>query len=83
MKLQGLGIVPVFWLVSKFLSIIYPEVIVTSFLYSVSYRAHNSAIVAVFVSGVSVAQDRGRHKAVIHHTATSKQVWWCASSLFP
>ena len=30
-------------------SIIYPEAIVTSFLYSVSHRVHAGAIVAVFV----------------------------------
>ena len=53
-------------------SIIYPEVIVGSFLYLVSYRAHGGAIVAVFVSGLSVAQDRGRHKTVMHRTETSK-----------
>ena len=30
-------------------SILYPEAIVTSFLYSVSYHAHGRAIVAVFL----------------------------------
>ena len=43
-----------------------------SFLYSVSYRAHCGAIMAVFVSGLSMAQDRGRHKAVMHRKTTSK-----------
>ena len=33
---------------------LYPEVLATSFLYSVSYRAHSGAIVAVFVSGLSM-----------------------------
>ena len=35
-------------------TIIYPEAIVTSSLYSVGYRAHCGAIVAVFVSGLSM-----------------------------
>ena len=35
-------------------AIIYPEVIVASSLYSGSYRAHGGAIVAVFVSGLSM-----------------------------
>ena len=43
-----------------------------SFLYSVSYRAHCGAIMAVFVSGLSMAQDRGRHTAVMHRKTTSK-----------
>ena len=38
----------------------------TSFLYLVSYRAHCGAIVAVFISGPKHAQDRGRHKTVMH-----------------
>ena len=33
---------------------VYPEAIVTSSLYSVSYRAHGGAIVAVFISGLSM-----------------------------
>ena len=56
-------------------AVIYPEIILASFLYSVSYRAHGGAIMAVFVSGLGVAQDRGRHKAVMHCTATCKQFW--------
>ena len=56
-------------------SVIYLEVIGASFLYSVSHRAHGGAIVAVFVSGLSVAEDRGRQKAVMHRTTTFKQVW--------
>ena len=68
-----MGIVPVFCIVPKFLlRSLYPEAIVASFLYSVSYRAHGGAIVAVFVSGLSVAQDRGRQKTVLHCTATSR-----------
>ena len=35
-------------------AIIYREAIMTSSLYSVSYRAHGGAIVAVFVSGLSM-----------------------------
>ena len=42
----------------------------TSFLYLVSYRAHCGAIVAVFISGPKHAQDRGRHKTVMHRKAT-------------
>ena len=41
----------------------------TSFLYLVSYRAHCGAIVAVFISGPKHAQDRGRHKTVMHRKA--------------
>ena len=41
-------------------------------IFSVSYRAPRGATLAVFVSGLRVAQHRGRHKAVIHRTATSK-----------
>ena len=59
-----MGIVPVFCIVPKCLfRSLYHEAILTSFLYSVTYCAHAGAIVAVFVSGLSVAQDRGRHKA--------------------
>ena len=59
-----MGILPVFCIVPKSLfRSLYPEAIVTSFLYSVSYHAHGGAMVAVFVSGLSVADDRGRHKA--------------------
>ena len=39
---------PVFSFVPS-VSIIYPEAIMTSFLYLVSYRAHSGAILAVFV----------------------------------
>ena len=53
---------PCFHLCLVFRSL-YPEAIVISFLYSLSYRAHRGAIVSVFVSGLSVAQDRSRHKA--------------------
>ena len=35
-------------------AVIYPQAIVASFLYSVGYRAHGGAIVAVFVSGLSM-----------------------------
>ena len=35
-------------------AVIYPEAIVAAFLYSVGYRAHGGAIVAVFVSGLSM-----------------------------
>ena len=42
----------------------------TSFLYLVSYRAHCGAIVAVVISGPKHAQDRGRHKTVMHRKAT-------------
>ena len=42
---------------------LYPEAIVASFIYLVSYCVHGGANVAVFVTGLSVAQDRGRHKA--------------------
>ena len=52
--------------------VLYAEAIVTSFLHSVRYCVHSGSIVAVFVSGLSVAQDRGRQKAVMHRTATSK-----------
>ena len=53
-------------------AVICPEVILASFLYSVSYHAHGGAIVVVFVSGSGLAQDRGKHKGVMHRTATSK-----------
>ena len=33
---------------------LYPEAIVTSSLYSVSYHAHGGAIVAMFISGLSM-----------------------------
>ena len=66
-----MGIVPVFCIVPTCLfGSLYHEAIVTSFLYSVSYRAHSGAIVAVFASGLSVAQDRG--KKVLHRMATSR-----------
>ena len=68
--MQGVGIVPVFPFVPS-VSITYPEVIVTSSLYSVGYRAHGGAVVAVFFSGLSVAQDRGGHKTLMHGTATT------------
>ena len=42
-----MGIVPVISFVPS-ISIIYPEAILTSFLYLVRYRAHSRAIVAVF-----------------------------------
>ena len=35
-------------------AVIYPEAIMASFLYLVGYRAHGGAIVAVFVSGLSM-----------------------------
>ena len=35
-------------------AVIYPEGIVASFLSLVGYRAHSAAIVAVFVSGLSM-----------------------------
>ena len=62
-----MGIVPVLCIVPKCLfPSLYPEAIVTSFLYSVSYREHGGTIVAVFLfGGLSVSQDRGRHKAVV------------------
>ena len=34
--------------------VIYPEAIVPSLLYLVGYRVHGGAIVAVFISGLSV-----------------------------
>ena len=53
--MTGVGIVPVFSIVSTCLRrSLYLEAIVTSFLYSVSYRAHGGAIVAVFASGLSM-----------------------------
>ena len=39
-------------------AVIYPGAILASFLFLVGYRAHGGAIVAVFVSGLSM------HKAV-------------------
>ena len=49
-----MAIVPVFCIVPKcFSRSLYPEIIVNSFLYSVSYCAHGGAMVAVFVSGLS------------------------------
>ena len=35
-------------------AVFYPEAIVSSFLYLVGYRAHGGAIVAVFISGLSL-----------------------------
>ena len=53
--MTGVGIVPVFSIVPTCLRrSLYPEAIVTSFLYSVSYRAHGGAIVAVFASCLSM-----------------------------
>ena len=50
-----MGIVPVFCIVPTcLLRSLYPEAIVTAFLFSVGYRAHGRAIVAVFVSGLSM-----------------------------
>ena len=57
---------PVMPFVPKCCSIIYPEVIVTSLLYSVSYRAHSGAIMAVFFSCLSVAQGKGGHNTMAH-----------------
>ena len=67
--MTGVGIVPVFCIVPTCLRrSLYPKAIVTSFLYSVGYRAHGGAIVAVFVSGL------GMHKtdAGTRQNATSK-----------
>ena len=48
--MTGVGIVPVFCIVSTcLLRSLYPEAMVTSFLYSVGYCAHGGAIVAVFL----------------------------------
>ena len=48
-----MGIVPLFCIVPTcLLRSLYPEAIVSSFPYSVGYRAHGGAIVAVFVSGL-------------------------------
>ena len=50
-RVTGVDIELVFCIVPKcLLRSLCPEAIVTSFLYSVSYRAHGGAIVAVFVS---------------------------------
>ena len=66
-----MGIVPVFIFVPKcFQRFFYPEAIVASLLYLVKYCAHCWAIVAVFISGSKHAQDRGRHKTVLHRKAT-------------
>ena len=68
-----MGIVPVFCIVPDCLfRSLSPEAIVTSFLSSVTYHAHGGAIVALLVTGLSMAQDKGRHKAVMDRTATSK-----------
>ena len=53
-------------------AILYLEAIVTSFLYSVSYRAHSGAIVAVFFSGLGITEDKGGHKTVMHSKATAQ-----------
>ena len=42
----------------------------TSFLFLLSYRAHCGAIVAMFFSWPKHAQDKGRHKTVMHCKAT-------------
>ena len=53
-------------------AILYPEAIVTPFLFSVSYHVHSGAIVAVFLSGLRETQDRGGHKTVMHRKATAQ-----------
>ena len=67
--MPDVGIAPVFWIVPNCGSIIYPEAIVTSFCYLVSYRAHRGAIVAVFLIGLSVAQGKGGHETMAHRKA--------------
>ena len=68
-----MSIPPVFCIVPTcLLRSLYPEAIVTSLLYSVGYRAHAGAIVAVFVNGL------GMHKteAGTRQKATSKHHWF-------
>ena len=55
-----------------FVLMIYPEAIMICFLYSVSYRAHGEAIVAVFCSGLSVVQHKGGHRTVAQHKAIAQ-----------
>ena len=66
-----MGIVPVFCIVPTcLLRSGYPEAIVTSFLYSVGYHAHGGAIVAVFVSGLSMHKAEagtGQNATSKHH----------------
>ena len=61
-----MGIVPTVPFVRKCCLMIYAQVLVTTFLYSVSYLAHGGAIVAVLYSGPSVIQGKGVHKTVMH-----------------
>ena len=51
-------------------AILYPEAIVASFIYSVSYRVHGGAIVAVFFfSGLRLTQGKEGNKKVVHRKA--------------
>ena len=58
--------------------IIYPEVIVASFLYSVSYRAHRGATVAVFVSGLKrgTRQRQAQGSNASHSSIQASLVVW-------
>ena len=67
--MTGVGIVPVFCIVPTcLLPSLYPEAIATSLLYSVGYLTHSGAIVAVFVSGLSMHKT----EAGTRQNATSK-----------